>query len=73
MIKKKQKIMKIPLPAGNFIYFGKQNKEIQLTKKSADLVRDDHGSITGSVPSFFIFYCNLFEVVVRRGASFIRR
>jgi len=44
--------MKIPLPAGNFIYFGKQNKEIQLTKKSSDLVRDDYGSITGSVPSY---------------------
>jgi len=44
--------MKIPLPAGFFIYFGKQNKEIQLTKKSSDLVRDDHGSITGSVSSY---------------------
>ena len=33
--------MKIPLPSGNFIYIGKQNQEIQLTKKSADLVRDE--------------------------------
>jgi len=29
--------MKIPLPAGNFIYFGKQNKEIQLTDYSAQI------------------------------------
>ena len=40
--------MKIPLPAGNFIYFGKQNKEIKLTEKSSDLVRDEHGDVTGS-------------------------
>ena len=33
--------MKIPLPSGNFIYIGKQNQEIQFTKKSADLVRND--------------------------------
>lgn len=44
--------MKIPLPSGNIIYIGKQNQEIQLTKKSADLVRDEHGAVTGSIPSY---------------------
>ena len=41
--------MKIPLPSGNFIYIGKQNQEIQLTKKSADLVKDDQGNVNGMI------------------------
>ena len=41
--------MKIPLPSGNFIYIGKQNQKIQLTKKSADLVKDDQGNVNGMI------------------------
>jgi hypothetical protein len=46
--------MKIPLPSGNFIYIGKQNQEIKLKKKSADLVRDDQGNVNGIVPSYAV-------------------
>jgi len=55
--------MKIPLPSGNFIYIGKQNQEIYLTKKSADLIRDDQGNVNGAIsywsnitPTFYHFY-----------------
>ena len=64
--------MKIPLPAGNFIYVGKQNKEIQLTKKSADLVRDDQGNINGTVPSYSLENVEKYVNIVFSPNSYIR-
>ena len=64
--------MKIPLPSGNFIYIGKQNQEIQLTKKSADLVRDDQGNVNGTVPSFSIENVEKYVNVVFSPNSYIR-
>ena len=64
--------MKIPLPSGNFIYIGKQNQEIQLTKKSADLIRDDQGNVNGTVPSYSLENVEKYVDVVFSPNSYIR-
>ena len=64
--------MKIPLPSGNFIYIGKQNQEIQLTKKSADLIRDDQGNVNGTVPSYSLENVEKYVNIVFSPNSYIR-
>jgi len=47
--------MKIPLPAGNFIYIGKGSKDQNQTPfitKSADIIRDNKGQVVGSTNSY---------------------
>jgi hypothetical protein len=47
--------MKIPLPAGFFIYIGKGSKDKNQTPyitKSADILRDNNGHIVGSTNSY---------------------
>jgi RHS repeat-associated protein len=64
--------MKIPLPSGNFIYIGKQNQEIQLTKKSADLVRDEQGNVNGTIPSYSLENVEKYVNVVFSPNSYIK-
>jgi len=64
--------MKIPLPSGNFIYIGKQNQEIQLYKKSADLVRDDQGNVNGTVPSYSLENVEKYVDIVFSPNSYIK-
>jgi hypothetical protein len=47
--------MKIPLPAGNFIYIGKGSLDKNQTPfitKSADIIRDNKGQVVGSTNSY---------------------
>jgi hypothetical protein len=64
--------MKIPLPSDNFIYIGKQNQEIQLTKKSADLVRDDQGNVNGTIPSYSLENVEKYVDIVFSPNSYIK-
>ena len=64
--------MKIPLPSGNFIYIGKQNQEIKLTKKSADLVINEQGNVNGTVPSYSLENVEKYVDIVFSPNSYIR-
>jgi hypothetical protein len=64
--------MKIPLPSGNFIYIGKQNQEIELTKKSAELIRDDHGNVSGTVTSYSLENVEKYVDIVFSPNSYIK-